>query len=95
MGHHSGKGQHTFIHLTFDTFYTILEGRSNIFSFTVLPHTVSFQLYNIKVYLVFEAEVTATCLQQQMNNVCVSMFAGAHQGRGALVVLGIYIRAAA
>lgn len=49
----------------------------------------------MNAYLVCEAEVTATGLQQQTNNVCVSVFTRAHQGRGALAVLGIYIRAAA
>ncbi len=46
-------------------------------------------------YLICEAEVTATRLQQQTDDVFVSVFAGAHQGRGALAVLGIHIRAAA
>lgn len=58
------------------------------------PYSV-ISLDSLEVYLVCEAEVTATCLQQQTNNVCVSMFAGAHQGGGALAVLGIYVRAAA
>lgn len=54
-----------------------------------------FTLYRTTVYLVYEADVAASCLQQQTDDVCVPMFAGAHQGRGALAVLGIYIRAAA
>lgn len=47
------------------------------------------------MYLVCEAEVTAARLQQQANDVCVSVFTGAHEGRGALAVLRIYIGAAA
>lgn len=56
---------------------------------------MTFQLHSITAYLICEAEVTATRLQQQTNDVCVSMFAGAHQGRGPLAILGIYIRTAA
>lgn len=61
----------------------------------LLQDTVSLQVYSTTEYLIREAEVTATCLQQQTNDVCVSVFAGTHQRRGALAVLGIYIRAAA
>lgn len=57
--------------------------------------SVSIELYSLKLHLVCKAEVTATCLQQQTSDVRVSMFAGAHQGCGALAVLGIYIRATA
>lgn len=49
----------------------------------------------VQSYLVHEAGVAATRLQQHANDVYVSVFAGTHQGRGALAVLGIYIRTAA
>lgn len=50
---------------------------------------------NRKAHLVFEAEVTAARLQQQANDVRVTVFAGAHQGRGTLSVLRVYVGAAA
>lgn len=77
----SSGGTHTFIPLTFNTVY-------------IMPHRRSV-LQLKKMYLVCEAEVTAARLQQQTNDVCVSVFAGAHEGRGALAVLCIYIGAAA
>jgi len=47
------------------------------------------------VYLVREAGVAAPRLQQHADDVGVSVLAGAHQGRGALAVLGVHVRAAA
>lgn len=46
-------------------------------------------------YLIGEADVTVTRLEQQTSDVSVSVLAGAHQGRGALTVLGVYICATA
>lgn len=76
-------GTHTFIPLTFNTVYIIP------------PQAAALSCTIKKVYLVCEAEVTAARLQQQTNDVCVSVFAGAHEGSGALAVLRIYIGAAA
>lgn len=47
------------------------------------------------VYLICEVGITATRLQQQTSNVCVSVLAGTHQGCRSLAVLGIYIRSTA
>lgn len=52
-------------------------------------------LYGTAVHLVREGAVTAARLQQHANDVGVSVFAGTHQGRGALSVLCVYIRTAA
>lgn len=53
------------------------------------------QLRALNWHLVCEAEVTAARLQQQAHDVSVPVLAGAHQRRGALVVLQVHIRGAA
>lgn len=55
----------------------------------------AFQLRALNWHLVCEAEVTAARLQQQAHDVSVPVLAGAHQGRGALVVLQVHIGGAA